>query len=374
MSHHPPRKRSKYTESETRLLFIAGGICSGMVLLVLIYILGYPSLSVLEYRSSEAWAMDDTTMIVKAPALPPLDTVAYDAKMLAIANYPAPVGTSTASTTPVRPWPVKAPYPNAGAILPFKRIVAYYGNFYSKGMGALGEYPRDVMLEKLRGEVARWEAADPSTPVMPAIEYIDVTAQEAPGKDGKYRLRMPDDQIDHAIDLAHEVGGIVILDIQIGKSTLHDELPLLKKYFEMPQVHLALDPEFSMKTGARPGTVIGSFDAADINYAANYLADIVRANNLPPKILLIHRFTQPMVTNARLIKPLPEVQMVVVMDGWGPPDRKIGTYNAFINTEPVQFTGFKIFYKNDMRPPSTRLLTPQELLDLTPQPMFIQYQ
>jgi hypothetical protein len=155
---------------------------------------------------------------------------------------------------------------------------------------------------------------------------------------------------------------------------LRDELPLLKKYFEMPQVHLALDPEFSMKTGARPGTVIGSFDAADINYAAEYLAEIVRANNLPPKVLLIHRFTQPMVTHARNIKPLPEVQMVVVMDGWGPPDRKIGTYNAFINTEPVQFTGFKIFYKNDMRPPSTRLLTPQELLDLTPQPMFIQYQ
>jgi hypothetical protein len=129
-----------------------------------------------------------------------------------------------------------------------------------------------------------------------------------------------------------------------------------------------------MKTGARPGTVIGSFDAADINYAANYLADIVREHNLPPKILLIHRFTRPMVTNAHLIKPLPEVQMVMVMDGWGPPQNKIGTYNAFINTEPVQFTGFKLFYKNDMRPPSTRLLTPQELLDLTPQPMFIQYQ
>ena len=351
-----------------RLFIIASGICTGLIFLTVLYILAYPYTAFLRYRSE---FKDGGVAVIKAPALPPLDIVAYDKKMLEVANNPLSASTST--STP-RLWPAKAVYPNAGAILPFKRIVAYYGNFYSKGMGVLGEYPRDVMLGKLRGEIVKWEAADPSTPVMPAIEYIDVTAQESPGKDGKYRLRMPDDQIDRAIDLAREVNGIVILDIQIGKSTLRDELPLLRKYFEMSQVHLALDPEFSMKTGERPGTVIGSFDAADINYAADYLGTLVRQNNLPPKILLIHRFTQPMLTRARLIKPLPEVQIVVVMDGWGPPDRKIGTYNAFINTEPVQFTGFKLFYKNDMRPPSTRLLTPRELLDLTPRPIFIQYQ
>ncbi|MBI5003930.1 hypothetical protein HZC00_02460 [Candidatus Kaiserbacteria bacterium] len=372
---HTHRKSNRTDSTHGKAIWVvAGGVCTGLICLVFIYLLGYPRLPALEYRSSEAWAMDDTVAVVKAPALPPLDKVAYGAKMLALANYPAPVGTSTASTTPRRLWPADAAYPGAGAILPFKRIVAYYGNFYSKGMGVLGEYPREEMLAKLRGEVAKWEAADSSTPVMPAIEYIDVTAQESPGKDGKYRLRMPDDQIDYALDLAHEVGGIVILDVQVGKSTLQAELPLLEKYLSMPQVHLALDPEFSMKTGARPGTVIGSFDAADFNYAANYLAEIVREHNLPPKILIVHRFTQPMVTHARDITPLPEVQIVVVMDGWGSPERKIGTYNAFINTEPVQFTGFKLFYKNDLRPPSTRLLTPRELLDLTPQPIFIQYQ
>jgi hypothetical protein len=137
---------------------------------------------------------------------------------------------------------------------------------------------------------------------------------------------------------------------------------------------LAIDPEFSMKFGNAPGTVIGTFDAVDINYAAQYLAGLVRANHLPPKMLVVHRFTQGMVTNYKDIQPLPEVQMVIDMDGWGSQDLKRGTYTRVIAPEPVQFTGIKLFYKNDMKPPSTGLLTTDEILKLTPVPIYIQYQ
>jgi hypothetical protein len=40
----------------------------------------------------------------------------------------------------------------------------------------------------------------------------------------------------------------------------------------------------------------------------------------------------------------------------------------------VQFTGFKLFYKNDLLPPSTGMFTPAQLLKLTPAPIYIQYQ
>src|SRR6185436_7915731 len=130
-----------------------------------------------------------------------------------------------------------------------------------------------------------------------------------------YRLRMPDSQIDRALLMASKINGIVILDIQVGKSTLQDELPLLVDYFKLPQVHLALDPEFSMKGNAGPGREIGTFDAEDINYAAQFLATMVRDNDLPPKILVVHRFTGGMVTNYKKIEPLPEVQIVMNMDG-----------------------------------------------------------
>ncbi len=325
-----------------------------------------------------------------APQVPALDIVAYDAKMLQLANNPVPkasassastAGTATSASTaatakPPKPtlWPVHAVYPNAGALLPFNRIVAFYGNFYSKGMGILGQYPPDVVLAKLTADVQAWQAADPTTPVIPAIHYIATTAQKYPGADGKHILRMPFSQIDKAIALANQAHAIVFLDVQLGQSNVQTELPLLAKYLAMPQVHLGLDPEFAMKPGQVPGTVVGTMDAKDINWAAQYLAKIVRDNNLPPKILIVHRFTQDMVTNAKLITPLPEVQIVMNMDGWGTPDHKITTYRNIIYPQPVQFTGFKLFYHNDLQKPSMRLMTPAEILKLRPQPSYIQYQ
>lgn len=334
--------------------------------------LNHSNIFSLEYDSTIKSVKGD---IEKIPEVPPeavelrLDTALYDRKMLELANY----ASTTASTTK-RIWPVKAVYPNVGAILPFSRVIAYYGNLYSKGMGILGEYPEDVMLGKLAGEVKRWEKADPGTPVIPALHYIAVTAQESAGKDGKYRLRMPDSQIDEVLRMAEKIHALVFIDIQVGKSTVQLEVPLLEKYLKMPNVHLGIDPEFSMKTGKRPGTVIGTMNAADINYTAGYLAKLARENNLPPKILVIHRFTEDMVTGYKQIKPLPEVQIVMAMDGWGSPAKKLNTYRQVIYEEPVQFAGFKLFYKNDLRAPSTHMLTPDEVLKLKPQPVYVQYQ
>ncbi|MBS1597654.1 MAG: hypothetical protein JST75_05480 [Bacteroidetes bacterium] len=292
-----------------------------------------------------------------------LDTALYDQKIIKIAN-----GDSSGR------WPVKTAYPKVGAILPFKRIVAYYGNFYSKKMGILGEYPAAEMLQKLAADIKKWEKADSTMAVQPALHYIAVTAQGSPGKGNKYRLRMPFKQIDSVLKLAAQINAIVFLDIQVGMSTLQEEIPALEPYLKMPQVHLGIDPEFSMKTGKKPGTVIGTMDATDVNYAINYLANLARVNNLPPKILVVHRFTQPMITNYKKIETNPDVQVVMDMDGWGAQSRKFTSYKDYIAKEPVQFTGFKLFYKNDYREPNSRMLTPEEILRLKPQPLYIQYQ
>ncbi|MGB4776396.1 MAG: hypothetical protein WBP45_14565 [Daejeonella sp.] len=295
----------------------------------------------------------------------PIDTSKYNQKIKELAN-----GDTTGR------WPVKKqPYPLPGAILPSKRIIAYYGNLYSTKMGILGELPPKQMLARLDEEVKKWEKADPKTPVQPALHYIAVVAQGTGGKDGKYRSRMPDKQIDSVLTIAKmRKDMIVFLDIQVSLSAIKDELPQLEKYLKMPNVHLGIDPEFSMKSGARPGSAIGSYDAADINYCSDYLAKLVKENNLPPKVFVIHRFTKKMVTNYRNIKLRPEVQLVMHMDGWGAPELKKGTYRYYINQEPVQFTGFKLFYKNDIKEKPKRLLTPDELMKLKPIPSYIQYQ
>ncbi len=292
-----------------------------------------------------------------------LDTAKYNQILLQLANH---------DTTGL--WPAKAPYPLSGAVLPFNRIVAFYGNLYSKKMGILGELPKNEMLKKLKEEVAYWQAADSSLPVIPALHYVAVTAQGAPGKDNKHRMRMPFHQIDTIVNWANEINGLVFLDIQVGHSTVRDEVHVLEKYLQMPQVHLGIDPEFSMKEGHVPGKKIGTFNANDVNDAIDFLAATVKKYNLQPKILIVHRFTQGMVTNYQQIKKVSEVQVVMDMDGWGDKILKRSTYLRYIYREPVEFTGFKLFYKNDTKTGANQLYTPQELLRFIPKPIYIQYQ
>jgi hypothetical protein len=90
---------------------------------------------------------------------------------------------------------------------------------------------------------------------------------------------------------------------------------------------------------------------------------------------MIHRFTKGMVTNYKDIVLRPETQIVIDMDGWGPPELKKGTYRHWVVNEPVQFTGFKLFYVNDTEKSGLKeLMTRESLLGLRPKPIYIQYQ
>jgi hypothetical protein len=290
----------------------------------------------------------------------------------------APTGKYNAGEDPEyaqrRGWPVKTPPTLPGSILPGKRIVAYYGNPLSKRMGVLGEYPKDEMLRRLKGEVAKWEEADPSLPVQPALHLVTVVAQGEPGKAGKYRMLMPDKVVNQVYDWAKEAKALLFIDIQTGHDDIRTILPRFEWLLKNPDVHLGMDPEFNMnKSGKKPGTKIGTYDAADINYASGYLQELVKKNNLPPKVFIVHRFTRNMVTNANKIALRPEVQIVMNMDGWGAPWLKRDSYRDYVVAEPVEYTGFKLFYYNDTKK-GDPLMTPPELLKLNPKPIYIQYQ
>lgn len=263
-----------------------------------------------------------------------------------------------------------------GAILPGHRIVAFYGNIRSKGMGILGREPKAQMMRKFDKVLAEWQAADPSLPVMPAFHSVTITAQGAAGSDGKYRLMNSKATIEETRSWAREKNGLLFMDVQVGLSNLTHELPKLAEYLKDPTIHLGIDPEFAMETkNARPGKKIGTYDAKDVNYAINFLARIVSENHLPPKILMVHRFTEKMVTNYKNIKLDPRVQVVMDMDGWGDPTLKKDSYKAYVEKQPVQYTGFKLFYEYDIKPKNSHLMTPKEVLaELNPKPLYIQYQ
>ncbi len=268
-------------------------------------------------------------------------------------------------------WPVKGPAPLPGSILPARRIIAFYGNPLSKRMGILGEFPSDDMLAKLDAEVAAWTRIDPDHPAQPALHLIVLVADPVPGTSGKYRTRHDSAMIEKVYGWARSRNALLFLDLQVGQSTLQYELPWIEKFLIRPDVHLGIDPEFSMKKGGIPGKRVGTYDAVDINYASHFLSNLVEKHKLPPKILVVHRFTTNGVTNTKKIALDPRVQIVMHMDGFGPSWMKRDTYWRDIKQEPVQFAGWKQFTKakND-RPPTPRA----EILRLWPVPLYIQIQ
>ena len=272
-------------------------------------------------------------------------------------------------------WPT-GPRANAGALLPQNRIIAYYGNPHSKKMGVIGEYPEQQMLQMLDRTVAQWKAADPATPLIPAIHLVTVVAQGSPGSDNMWRRRETPEMIERTYKWAQSRKGVLFLDIQASHSTLEKELPPLLKYLERPDVHLGVDPEFYMhykREGLRPSSKVGQMYAKDVNYVINTLDRLVTEKKIPPKVLVVHRFREDMVPDAEQIRPTKNVQVVMHMDGWGPAWLKFDSYNHYIVKHPVQYTGFKLFYHNDTKA-GGKLLTPQELLQLRPKLSYIQYQ
>jgi len=257
----------------------------------------------------------------------------------------------------------------AGALLPTYRIVAYYGNPLAPTLGRLGELPPDEMITRLRRTAAFYAEGDPSRPVKAALQLITPLAQAASGEDGLYRARMSADLIEKVAGWAADNDLLLILDVQVGRSSITDEVTALLPYLRRPRTHLALDPEFAMGPSQVPGDAIGSLDASDVNTAIQMLTNVVQSEQLPPKMLIVHRFLPSMLTNGTGIQPNPQVQVVIDMDGFGGPSAKISKYEAFIRDAGADFGGMKLFYQYD-----TPLLPPEDILALSPAPDVVIYQ
>ncbi|CAA9538514.1 MAG: hypothetical protein AVDCRST_MAG73-1669 [uncultured Thermomicrobiales bacterium] len=284
---------------------------------------------------------------------------------------PAPVATATATTVPafeIAETAVAVPTDD-GALLPGHRILTYYGHPHSDLMGILGEYSIEDLHAKLKEQAEGFAAADPSTPVKLGFEVIASVAQRDPGEDGKYLLYTDEATIQEYIDYATANDMVVFLDYQIGMNGVANEIEEARKWLELPNVHLALDPEFAMAEGEQPGEHIGQIDATDVAYAQQTLVDLAADAGIPPKILLIHQFHFTMLTNKDQISPMTGVQLILNADGFGEPATKLESYAVLVAEEPIEFHGFKLFYKQDFP-----LMSPEEILALEPAPHFVVYQ
>jgi len=224
-------------------------------------------------------------------------------------------------------------------------------------------------LPLLLAEAANYEAADPTRPVIPGFEVIATVAQGSPGSDGSFLLATDTKTLNEYADFAEANGLLLFLDLQFGRKSIEAELAKVRPLLSRPHVHLALDPEFAIRAGETPGIHIGELSAEEIAVAQELLAQLVREESLPPKILIVHQFREDMILGKERLREIPGVQLVIDADGHGSPKLKIDSYIFLIQEQPVGFSGFKLFYRQD-----EPLMTPREVLALSPSPDLIIYQ
>jgi hypothetical protein len=267
-----------------------------------------------------------------------------------------------------------AELPRGGrAILPRERVVAFYGAPQHEELGVLGigtpEQAGAKLLRQARGY------ARPGRPVLPAFELIASIAHAAAGQDGFHRERQRPDVIKRYLVAARRIKAVLILDVQPGQADFVDEVRALEPYLSLPDVGLALDPEWSVPAGVAPGEQIGSTSAETVNEVSAYLSFLVQSKDLPQKLLIVHQFTEGMVRDRAEIVARPGVAIVSNVDGYGTPPLKTGVYRQLTKPDLLPraagaaFTGFKLFYRED-----SGLMTPAAVLALDPAPDVVVYE
>lgn len=249
------------------------------------------------------------------------------------------------------------------------QLVAYYGFPGETRMGIAGEYEPEEMIRRLNEQVAEFEEFNGFRTAIPAIELIYAVAQGSQTADGTYLGRMSNGMVEEWIGIAEQYDLMLIFDIQMGSSTVEAEVSHLLPFLEHPRVHLGLDPEFVTTPDTPPGLGIGTLDASQINQAQEMVKQVVDEHNLPNKIVMVHQFIPEMIANKEQIEDVEGIDLVIHQDGFGAPEDKIANYDRYVAAEEAEHGGFKVFYKQD-----DPVMTPEQLMSLTPQPDVITYQ
>ena len=258
--------------------------------------------------------------------------------------------------------------PAINSVLSNTLLVTWYGNPNDPRMGVLGQYAGEDLAQRLEKQAAAY-ADLTNKRIQPGYELVAVVAQGSPGADGMWRRRESPNVIDSMLQQARAHGFKLILDVQLGQSTVQDELAYLRPWLKQPDVYLALDPEFDMWSGQTPGVEIGHTMAYEVNYAINYLHDLIIQYGLPPKVLIVHQFTLHMLPDKQNITRSPNVDLVLDMDGFGSQALKLDTYRTVMDQGQLDFAGIKLFYDQD-----SNMFTPAQVMKLNPVPSVVIYQ
>jgi hypothetical protein len=261
--------------------------------------------------------------------------------------------------------------PGGGQVLfPQRRLVALYGHPGTPALGALGEQDLPASITRAKELAARYRRLS-TIPVIPAFEIIATVAEGSPGRDGSYSYQTPLALLRPWVMRASAAGMYVVLDLQAGRASLLTQAKSYAPFLKLPNVGLALDPEWKLQPRQRPLHQIGSVSASEVNSVSNWLAGLTARYHLPQKLLVLHQFRLAMLGNESSIDTgHDDLAIIIHMDGQGTPAVKQQTWQAVTSAAPRHvFFGWKNFYTKDHP-----MLSPRQTMARTPEPMMISYQ
>lgn len=264
--------------------------------------------------------------------------------------------------------PKKNPRINEG-LLPDNRLLFYYGFPENAKMGILGEYSPDELLVRLKEQAAEYEAADSSRPWKLGLELIASVAQGSPQGDNSYVADTDGKWLDLYTEFTAANDMVLLLDVQMGRKEPKDDYAGLERWLKNDHVHLGIDPEFKMWEEEIPGQDLGHVTGAQVTEAQKWLVELAAKYGTSRKMLLVHQFHYSMIQDKETIRPMAGVDLVIDMDGWGPPDLKLKTWDAVITQQPIEYHGIKLFYGQD-----DPLMSAADVMGLAPTPDVVIYQ
>lgn len=254
-------------------------------------------------------------------------------------------------------------------LLPGHRVVAFYGLGRAGTLGVLGAGPPPLQARRLVEQMDAYDVGD--VRLMPAFELIATSASRTPGDDHQYRHRDSPGVVQGYLDAIRKVHGILIVDVQPGRSDFFTEVEQYESFLREPDVGLALDGEWHVGGGQVPGVDAGTIDAATVNRVSAWLSAMVERDHLPQKLLLVHQFTaQEVIGRGAIRTDRPGLATVLDVDGYGTAEVKSLTYQQ-LNKGLGKgfFHGLKLYYRQD-----TNLMNPLSVMGLRPTPDVIIYQ
>jgi hypothetical protein len=294
----------------------------------------------------------------------------------------SPTFGTKASSTPGSPVPQGSATPTAERapnelprggreVFPRYRLVGYAGLTGAKTLGRLGTGPLDTRVIELEQRAKPYARG---RDILPVLEVIATVVQGRAGRDGKYRVRLTDDKIRTYHQAARKHRALLLLNLQPGRSEFLVEARAYENWLKLPDVGVAVDPEWAMDSGQVPGRAYGHTTGAELDETARYLAGLVKKHDLPEKVMVYHQVATSVVRKESGLKDHAGVVLIKSVDGLGPPGSKIHTYGVVNKTTPkFVHPGFKLFFTEDRRGHG-RVMSPDDVLALKPRPEYVMYE